>query len=147
MLVLSLLPTKAKYCPRAVVKRSQYIFPITAFQAILACLPIFSWMEQPDVAFAQTTDKIQLMTYPIPPISIKHLQTLTDPIGIHEFAHGTIPWQENGYCAEDVARALVAVTDYERVTGKTDARPLAKIYLRYLQSSLRDDGQLWNRQG
>ena len=111
------------------------------------CLSIFSGVKQPVAAFAQTTGEIQLNSDSLPPISIKHLQKLTDATGIHEFAHGTIPWQENGYCAEDVARALVAVTDYERVTGKTDDRPLAKIYLRYLQSSLRDDGQLWNRQG
>jgi hypothetical protein len=147
MLAYSLPPTKAKSCPRTFVKRSQNIFPVTAFQAILVCLPIFSGVEKPDAAFAQTTGKIQLTAYPIPPISIKHLQTLTDATGIHEFAHGTIPWHENGYCAEDVARALVALTDYERVTGKTDGRPLAKIYLRYLQSSQRNDGQLWNRQG
>jgi hypothetical protein len=147
MLAFSLIPTKAKYCPRMFVKCSQNIFPVTAFQAILVFLPIFSGVEKPDAVFAQTTGKIQLAAYLIPPISIKHLQTLTDATGIQEFAHGTIPWKENGYCAEDVARALVAVTDYERVTGKTDARSLAKIYLRYLQSSLRGDGQLWNRQG
>jgi hypothetical protein len=83
----------------------------------------------------------------LPPISPHHLQTLTDTNGIHEFAHGTIPWHENGYCAEDVARALAAVTQYEGVSGKMDARPLAKVYLLYLQNSLRADGQLWNRQG
>ena len=147
MSALSLFQTKAKYSPRAFVKRSHNIFPVTAFQAILVCLPIFSGVKQPAAAFAQTTGGIQLTADPLPPISIKYLQTLTDANGIFEFAHGTIPWHENGYCAEDVARALVAVTDYERVTGNTDARPLAKIYLRYLQSSLRDDGQLWNRQG
>ena len=54
------------------------------------------------------------ITAGMPPISLHHLQTLTDTNGIHEFAHGTIPWHENGYCAEDVARALVAVTQYEK---------------------------------
>lgn len=83
----------------------------------------------------------------MPPIRLHHLQALTDTNGLHEFAHGTIPWHENGYCAEDVARALAAVTQYENTTGNTNARPLAKIYLHYLQRSLRADGQLWNRQG
>ncbi len=84
----------------------------------------------------------------LPPISLHHLQTLADTNGgIYEFAHGTAPWRANGCCAEDVARALAAVTQYERITGKTDARPLAKGYLRYLQDSVRNDGQLWNRQG
>ncbi len=147
MSALSLFLAKAKYCPRTLIKRTRNIFPVTAFQALFVCLPIFFGVEQSDAASAQTKDKIQLAAFSVPPISIKHLQKLTDATGIHEFAHGTSPWQENGYCAEDVARGLVAVTDYERVTGNTDARPLAKIYLRYLQSSLRDDGELWNRQG
>ena len=86
-----------------------------------------------------------MAVYSLPPISIQHLQTLTDATGIHEFAHGTIPWHENGYCAEDVGRALAAVTLYERVTGKTDGRPLARVYLAYLEKSLRDDGEIWNR--
>jgi hypothetical protein len=84
-------------------------------------------------------------TYPLPTISLRHLQTLTDDTGIHEFARGTVPWHENGYCAEDVARALIAVTMCEQVTGKTDGRSLARTYLSYLQKSTREDGQIWNR--
>jgi hypothetical protein len=87
------------------------------------------------------------ITAKLPPISLHHLQTLTDTNGIHEFAHGTIPWHKNGYCAEDVARALAAVTKYENLTVNPDARPLARIYLRFLQNSLRADDQLWNREG
>ena len=109
-------------------------------------LPVFSSLEQPAMAPAQTTERLQVAAYPLPPISIKHLQTLTDATGIHEFAHGTIPWREDGYCAEDVGRALAAVTVYEQVTGKTDGRPLARVYLAYLQKSLRDDGEIWNRE-
>ena len=84
-------------------------------------------------------------THPLPPLSIRHLQTLTDNTGIHEFARGTVPWHENGYCAEDVARALAAVTLYEQVTGKTDGRSLARVYFSYLNKSTREDGQIWNR--
>ncbi len=90
---------------------------------------------------------VDQITAKLPPLSLHHLQTLTDTNGIHEFARGTNPWHENGYCAEDVARALAAVTQFENVTGNTNARPLAKIYLRYLQNSLRADDQLWNRPG
>lgn len=147
MLSLRLIQTKAKSCARTCVKSSQNIFPGASFPTFFLSISILSLLDQPVVAFAQTAGGIEATARPRPPISIKHLQTLTDATGIHEFAHGTIPWRENGYCAEDVARALVAVTDYELVTGKKDARPLAKIYLRYLQNNLRDDGQLWNRQG
>jgi len=146
MPTLSTIPTKARSCLCKLVKSSRNIFSRAGFQAIFGSLSVFASLEQPAAAFAQTTGAIQLTADPLPPISIKHLQTLTDANGIHEFAHGTIPWHENGYCAEDAARALVAVTDYELVTGNADACQLAKIYLRYLQDSLRDDGQLWNRQ-
>ena len=83
--------------------------------------------------------------WPLPAPTLRHLQTLTDNTGLHEFAHGTVPWHENGYCAEDVARALVAVTLYEQATVQTNGRALAHIYLRYLQHSLRADGTIWNR--
>ena len=108
-------------------------------------LLLFSFLEQPVAALAQSTGEIRLAADSLPPISIKHLQTLTDMTGIHEFAHGTVPWLEHGCCAEDVGRALAAVTLYEQVTGKTDGRPLAQIYLAYLQKSLRADGEIWNR--
>lgn len=85
--------------------------------------------------------------YPVPPISLRHMQRLTNEDGIHEFAQGTEPNRENGHCAEDVARALVAVTLHEQVTGRTDARPLAAIYISSLRKNLRPDGQLWNRAG
>jgi hypothetical protein len=137
--------------------------PTTGARAVVFCIPqkIFKpllWtaavffsmivvLSNPLIAGEPPGTNYLAGTYSLPPISLHHLQTLTDTNGIHEFAHGTVPWQENGYCAEDVARALVAATEYERVTGKTDARPLVKIYLRYLQNSLLADEQLWNRQG
>jgi hypothetical protein len=147
MLTPALIQAKANACARRLVKNIKTFFQGAASAAGFASILIFASLDQSDGAVAQTTDESQAAVWPLPPISIKHLQTLTDTNGIHEFAHGTIPWHENGYCAEDVARALVAVTDYERVTDKKDARPLAKIYLRYLQNSRRDDGQLWNREG
>jgi hypothetical protein len=141
------IQNQANACGRRLVNSIQNIFHGAASSAGLASILIFASLDRPGVSVAQTAEGSQAAAWPLPPISIKHLRTLTDTNGIHEFAHGVIPWHGNGYCAEDVARALVAVTDYERVTGKKDARPLAKIYLRYLQNSLRDDGQLWNREG
>ena len=93
----------------------------------------------------EPASRVRIEAHPLPPISIHHLQTLTDNTGIHEFARGTVPWHENGYCAEDVARALSAVTFYEQVTGKEDGRSIARVYLSYLTRSTREDGQIWNR--
>lgn len=115
--------------------------------AVLCFVLIAALTGLAESGFSVEQVEAERITAGMPPISLHHLQTLTDTNGIHEFAHGTVPWHENGYCAEDVARALVAVTQYEKNTGKTNALPLANIYLRYLQNSLCADGQLWNRQG
>src|ERR1700723_2833793 len=139
MLTPVLIQTRANACARGLVKSIQDFFRGAASSAGFASILIVASLDRPGAAVAQTAGGSQAAAWPLPPISIKHLQTLTDTNGIHEFAHGTIPWHENGYCAEDVARALVAVTDYERVTGKKDARPLARIYLRYLQNSRHAD--------
>jgi hypothetical protein len=146
--MLTLPPTQPKVeaCSGSLMQGSRKIFPGAASLAIMVSLSLFLFLEQPATALAQTTGRIQVAAYSLPPISIQHLQTLTDATGIHEFAHGTIPWHENGYCAEDVGRALAAVTLYEQVTGKTDGRPLARVYLAYLQKSLRGDGEIWNRE-
>ena len=81
----------------------------------------------------------------LPPYSLHHLQTLTDGTSVHEFAAGTGVAPRSDYCAEDTARALAAVTLHEQVTGKTDGRALAAVYLQYLQHSLQSDGQMLNR--
>ena len=147
MSTLAIIQTMANSCAQRFGKGIWNFSPGAASHAGFVAILIFSVLEQGEVAIAQNAGGSQDAAFPLPPISIKHLQTLTDANGIHGFAHGTVPWHENGYCAEDVARALVAVTDYERTTGKRDARPLARIYLSYLQNSLREDGQIWNREG
>lgn len=147
MLTVPPIQLTGESCSRTPVQSGQKTFSAAALLANFVFLSVFSLLEQPTAASAQTTGVIQVAAYPLPPISIQHLQTLTDATGIHEFAHGTIPWHENGYCAEDVGRALATVTLYEQVTGKTDGRPLARVYLAYLQKSLRGDGEIWNREG
>jgi hypothetical protein len=147
--MLTLPPTQPKVeaCSWSLMQGSRKTFPGAASLAIMVLLSLFSFLEQPAAALAQPNGEFQAVVYPLPPLSIQHLQTLTDATGIHEFAYGTIPWHENGYCAEDVGRALAAVTIYEQVTGKNDGQPLARVYLTYLQKSLRGDGEMWNREG
>ncbi len=116
-----------------------------ALLAIVFLAPSLFASGQSTAGAAPASGGVRNGTYPLPPISLHHLQTLTDNTGIHEFARGTVPWHENGYCAEDVARALAAVTLYEQATGKSDGRSLARVYLSYLSKSTREDGQVWNR--
>ena len=98
---------------------------IDAFSFTTAVLFLFFLLRTQFTAASIQMDGMQANFHQLPPISIRHLQTLTDATGIYEFAHGTVPWHENGYCAEDVARALAAVTLYEQVSDKSDGRPLA----------------------
>jgi hypothetical protein len=147
--MLTVPPTQlaAKSSARAIAQcNPRTLSAAAAFHAVFLFLSAFLLLEPPSAAWAQTTGEQPVAVYSLPDISIQHLRTLTDETGIHEFAHGTIPWHENGYCAEDVGRALAAVTLYEEVTGKIDGRSLARVYLAYLQKSLLDDGNIWNRE-
>ena len=47
------------------------------------------------------------MSYPAAPF--RHLQRLTDNVGLLEHADGVVPRHEDGYCVDDVARGLVVV--------------------------------------
>ena len=130
--------------PNSVRSSQESVFARAVF-AIAILVPSLFAPGQSTAGAAPASGGVRNGTYPLPPISLHHLQTLTDNTGIHEFARGTVPWHENGYCAEDVARALAAVTLYEQATGKTDGRSLARVYLSYLSKSTREDGQVWNR--
>jgi hypothetical protein len=130
---------------RSSVRRIQKSVFARALFAIVILVPSLSAPSQSAPGTVPASRGVQNGTNPLPPISLHHLQTLTDNTGIHEFARGTVAWHENGYCAEDVARALAAVTLYEQATGKPDGRSLARVYLSYLQQSTREDGQVWNR--
>ncbi|MFH1725594.1 MAG: hypothetical protein ABII00_13375 [Elusimicrobiota bacterium] len=83
----------------------------------------------------------------LPEPSLGHLKALTDDIGIFEHASGTSPNKAHGYCAEDVARALVAVLMFDKEGGRQDgtAQALAETYMRYLRRSQRKDGGFHHR--
>jgi len=45
----------------------------------------------------------------IPAAPFRHLQRLTDNVGVLERAHGIVPRYERGYRVDDVAHGLVVV--------------------------------------
>ena len=45
----------------------------------------------------------------VPAAPFRHLQRLTDNVGVLERAHGIVPRYEGGYRVDDVARGLVVV--------------------------------------
>lgn len=57
--------------------------------------------------FAQAARTPKVVARPTQPV--RHIETLTDEIGIIQFAHGATPDPDSGYCVDDAARlAIVA---------------------------------------
>ncbi len=83
------------------------------------------------------------MSYPDPPF--RHLQRLTDHIGLLEHAEGIVPRFEHGYCVDDVARGLVVVC--REPSPPQDLITLARRYLYFLAQAQAPDGRIRNRLG
>lgn len=78
-------------------------------------------------------------------ISYAHVFRLSDECGIFEHAKFTEPRVENGYCVDDVARALVvAVREPEPVAQLVD---LTRVYLDFIVAAFGEDGRCHNRRG
>ncbi|MEV6767398.1 glycosyltransferase [Nocardia sp. NPDC051030] len=76
-------------------------------------------------------------------ISYDHLFRLSDDCGIFEHAKLTEPRIENGYCVDDVARALVVAVREPEPDEQLLA--LTQVYLKFLVDALTEDGRFHNR--
>jgi hypothetical protein len=83
------------------------------------------------------------MTYPIAPF--RHLQRLTDHIGLLEHAEGIVPRYEHGYCVDDVSRGLVVAS--REPSPPPELVTLARRYLHFLAQAQAPDGRFHNRLG
>ncbi len=83
------------------------------------------------------------MSYPTAPF--RHLQRLTDHIGLLEHAEGIVPRHEHGYCVDDVARGLVVVC--REPSPSEELVTLARRYLYFLAQAQAPDGRFRNRLG
>ena len=115
-----------------------------AILQVYACGAV-SAAGQPEEALLMSSAAAGAFTLPEP--GLNRLRALTDDTGMFEHATGLVPNRENGYCTEDVARALAAVLLYNRQIkpGDPTAAALAKIYMRYLESAQRKDGDFYHR--
>ncbi|MBU1261014.1 MAG: hypothetical protein KJ757_02515 [Planctomycetes bacterium] len=80
----------------------------------------------------------------LPKPSLEHLERLTDDTGLLQHAKYIIPDRLNGYCTDDNARALIAVTKYLKNHDEPQARKLFDIYLAFLYHSLKPDKTVRN---
>jgi len=79
------------------------------------------------------------------PPSLEHLHALSDDVGIAQHAIHDIPNRQEGYCTDDVARALMvalAATAHERY--RDEALGLARIYLAFMCDAQMPDGRYHN---
>jgi hypothetical protein len=83
------------------------------------------------------------MSYPAAPF--RHLQRLTDQIGLLEHAEGIVPRHEHGYCVDDVARGLVVVC--REPSPSQELVTLGRRYLYFLAQAQAPDGRFRNRLG
>jgi hypothetical protein len=85
---------------------------------------------------------------PIYPVSRRHLETLSDEVGIIQHARGALPDLTHGYCTDDVARALLVDLLHAAELGWAEVAPSAWRALRFLESAFADDsGRVRNLRG
>jgi hypothetical protein len=83
------------------------------------------------------------VSYPPPPF--RHLQRLTDNVGLLEHAEGIVPRYEHGYCVDDVARGLLVVC--REPSPSQELITLGRRYLYFLAQAQAPDGRFRNRLG
>jgi hypothetical protein len=73
---------------------------------------------------------------PLHPVSRRHLEVLTDEVGIMQHAIGSRPDPAHGYCTDDVARALRVDLLHQRELGWTAVADSAWRNLRFLREAM-----------
>ena len=80
----------------------------------------------------------------VPEPSLAHLEKLTDGTGLYQHARFTIPNREDGYCTDDNARAVIAMTKYYTQYTEPQAIRLMDTYLSFILYSQNSDGSVRN---
>jgi hypothetical protein len=80
-----------------------------------------------------------------PAVSFRHLQRLTDQVGLVASAEGIVPRREHGYRVDDAARGLVLVC--REPSPSEDLVTLARRYLYFLAQAQASDGRFRNHLG
>jgi hypothetical protein len=78
-------------------------------------------------------------------VPFRHLQRMTDHIGLLEHAEGIVPRHEHGYCVDDAARGLMVVC--RQPAPAQELVILARRYLHFLAQAQASDGMFRNRLG
>ncbi len=80
----------------------------------------------------------------VPEPSLEHLERLTDDTGLYQHAKVIIPDRQCGYCTDDNARAVIAMTKYYARYSDPQALKLLDTYLAFVVHSQNEDGTVRN---
>lgn len=83
-----------------------------------------------------------ILEVPEPPLD--HLRRLTDSTGLYQHAKFTVPDRQHGYCTDDNARAVVAMTKYCSQYADPEAQRLFETYLSFICHAQNADGTIRN---
>lgn len=78
------------------------------------------------------------------PVSLDHLERMTDCFGLVQHANYSLPDFRTGYTTDDNARALVAAVKHYRLYRQPGALELAERYLSFLMYAQTADGRFHN---
>jgi glycosyltransferase involved in cell wall biosynthesis len=80
----------------------------------------------------------------VPEPSLDHLKKLTDDTGLYQHAKFTVPNRDFGYCTDDNARAVIAMSLYYAHNPEPEAMKLLDTYLSFIIHSQNSDGSIKN---
>jgi glycosyltransferase involved in cell wall biosynthesis len=80
----------------------------------------------------------------VPEPSLEHLKKLTDDTGLYQHAKFTVPNRDFGYCTDDNARAVIAMSLYYAHNPEPEAIKLLDTYLSFIIHSQNNDGSIKN---
>ena len=77
----------------------------------------------------------------LPDLNIEHLRVLTDETGVLQHARYTVPRYDAGYCLDDNARALLAMTYIEDTStaARSEVRGLSSRYLAFVAHAFNEE--------
>ncbi|MBU2028622.1 glycosyltransferase [Patescibacteria group bacterium] len=97
---------------------------------------VLSYMRE----FVSIVPEIRIQETNLPKVKLKQIIKLTDNFGMFQFSKLTEPDPESGYTLDDNARALIAVTEYNKKYGGEASLKLAKIYLEFIEYAFSSPG-------
>ena len=107
---------------------------------------LFSAKRLPLHIAARTTPSAAetISSIEVPEPSLVHLKRLTDDTGLYQHAKFTVPDREHGYCTDDNARAVIAMTKYYAQYPEPEALQLFDTYLSFIMHSQNNNGSIRN---